>query len=377
MVLATIKDLVSALLVDNGYITLVVVLGAIGIYLLLPRPHPYPFWWGAACSAAALLAAGFLIVHTHVLSPESVLFYCFSGLAIGAGALLVTQRNPARAALAFAVVVLSTCGLFLLQAASFLMAATTIVYAGAIIVTFLFVLMLAQQEGPSDADQRSREPLLATVAGFLLLGALLYVLKLSYGTEEIDGMIQRTERIANLDSADEIINAVGDEQRFFESWQMAIADLQKSPDANLVRDLTNLGLEEWINAKRKKDVGDLRTSLRKIRNIGVQVRSIAGSYQPDGTSPLSDFSGPPSNLPFYPSLESDGQDEVAERNPTGVNSFRRDKLLRPELPAENMAYLGRSLFTDYLVPVELGGTLLLIVTAGAIVIAGRRRGEGR
>src|SRR5258708_6494368 len=153
MVLATIKDLVSALLVDNGYITLVVVLGAIGIYLLLPRPRPYPFWWGAACSAAALLAAGFLIVHTHVLSPESVLFYCFSGLAIGAGALLVTQRNPARAALAFAVVVLSTCGLFLLQAAPFLMAATTIVYSGAIIVTFLFVLILAQQEGPSDPDQ--------------------------------------------------------------------------------------------------------------------------------------------------------------------------------------------------------------------------------
>jgi len=273
--------------------------------------------------------------------------------------------------------VLSTCGLFLLQAAPFLMAATTIVYAGAIIVTFLFVLMLAQQEGPSDADQRSREPLLATVAGFLLLGALLYVLKLSYGTEEIDAMIQRTERIANLDSADEIINAVGDEQRFFESWQMAIADLQKSPDANLVRDLTNLGLEEWINAKRKKDIVALRTSLRKIRNIGVQVRSIAGSYQPDGTSPLSNFSGPPSNLPFYPSLESDGQDEVAERNPTAVNSFRRDRLLRPELPAENMAYLGRSLFTDYLVPVELGGTLLLIATAGAIVIAGRRREEGR
>jgi NADH:ubiquinone oxidoreductase subunit 6 (subunit J) len=377
MLLATIKELVSALLVDNGYITLVALLGAIGIYLLLPRPRPYPFWWGAACSAAALLAAGFLIVHTHVLSPETVFFYCFSGLAIGAGALLVTQRNPARAALAFAVVVLSTCGLFLLQAAPFLMAATTIVYAGAIIVTFLFVLMLAQQEGPSDADQRSREPLLATVAGFLLLGALLYVLKLSYGTEEIDAMIQRTESIANLDSADEIINAVGDEQRFFESWQMAIADMQKSPDANLVRDLTNLGLEEWINAKRKKDVDNLRTSLRKIRNIGVQVRSIAGSYQPDGTSPLSNFSGPPSNLPFYPSLESDGQDEAAERNPTGVNTVRRDKLLRPELPAENMAYLGRSLFTDYLVPVELGGTLLLIATAGAIVIAGRRRGAGR
>ena len=37
-----------------------------------------------------------------------------------------------------------------------IMAATIIIYAGAIIVTFLFVLMLAQQEGPSDAAARSR-----------------------------------------------------------------------------------------------------------------------------------------------------------------------------------------------------------------------------
>ena len=57
----------------------------------------------------------------------------------------------------FALVVLSSCGLFLLQAAPFLMAATIIVYAGAIVVTFLFVIMLAHQEGPSDADYRSRE----------------------------------------------------------------------------------------------------------------------------------------------------------------------------------------------------------------------------
>src|ERR1019366_946117 len=80
------------------------------------------------------------------------------------------------AALSFALVVLSTCGLFLLQAAPFLMAATIIVYAGAIVVTFLFVIMLAQQEGPSSADQRSREPFLASLAGGGLLASLLCIL---------------------------------------------------------------------------------------------------------------------------------------------------------------------------------------------------------
>jgi len=48
---------------------------------------------------------------------------------------------------------------------------------------------------------------------------------------------------------------------------------------------------------------------------------------------------------------------------------------RPALPAENVSALGRTLFTDYLLPVELAGTLLLVATVGAIAIAGRR-GEG-
>src|SRR5437868_7093030 len=72
-----------------------------------------------------------------------------------------------------------------LLAAPFLMAATVVIYAGAIVVTFLFVLMLAQQEGKSDADDRSREPLLATATGFVLLGALLYVLQLAYRQNDV------------------------------------------------------------------------------------------------------------------------------------------------------------------------------------------------
>jgi NADH:ubiquinone oxidoreductase subunit 6 (subunit J) len=48
-----------------------------------------------------------------------------------------------------------------------------------------------------------------------------------------------------------------------------------------------------------------------------------------------------------------------------------------EMPAENTAFLGRTLFTDYLLPVELGGTLLLVAAIGTIAIAGRRTGELR
>ena len=40
---------------------------------------------------------------------------------------------------------------------------------------------------------------------------------------------------------------------------------------------------------------------------------------------------------------------------------------------DNVAALGRSLFTDYLLAVELAGALLLVATIGAIAIAGRRK----
>ena len=46
------------------------------------------------------------------------------------------------------------------------------------------------------------------------------------------------------------------------------------------------------------------------------------------------------------------------------------------LPARNVEALGQSLFTEYLVAVEMAGVLLLVATIGAIVIAERRRADG-
>jgi NADH-quinone oxidoreductase subunit J len=108
---------------------------------------------------------------------ETVLFSIFAAAAILSAVLMITNRNPVYSALWFAIVTLSTCGLFLLQFAPFLAAATVIVYAGAIVVTFVFVIMLAQQSGATVYDQRSRQPLLSTVAAFILLAALLGALR--------------------------------------------------------------------------------------------------------------------------------------------------------------------------------------------------------
>jgi NADH-quinone oxidoreductase subunit J len=87
---------------------------------------------------------------------------------------MVTARSPVHSALWFATVVLASSGLFLLLGAPFLAAGTVIVYAGAIIVTFLFVIMLAQAEGIAPYDRASRSPGRATLTAFLLLWSILY-----------------------------------------------------------------------------------------------------------------------------------------------------------------------------------------------------------
>ena len=56
-----------------------------------------------------------------------------------------------------------------------------VVYAGAIVVTFLFVIMLAQQGGATGYDRKSFQPILASISGFVLLACLLFTLQVFSG----------------------------------------------------------------------------------------------------------------------------------------------------------------------------------------------------
>lgn len=317
------------------------VLGILGVYLLLPRIRPYPALWGSAACGLALLLAGFTLIRSGMAAPENLLFYCFSGIALVSGTLLITQRNPVHAALSFALVVLSTCGLFLLQAAPFLMAATIIVYAGAIVVTFLFVIMLAQQAGWSDADHRSREPFISTLAGFVLVGALLYLLQRTYDIHHLDQLLDQAKAASENESMAGLTAALGDDEVFLANVQK---ELEKTPGPNegaaLIDKVTNIRVN-WKEWKESQNLGQMQASLRLIADEGAEFRYQIGSLQPREATRqnMSAFSVPP--------------EDVA-------------------LP-ENVAPLGRTLFTDYLLPVELGGTLLLVATIGAIAITGRRQ----
>jgi NADH-quinone oxidoreductase subunit J len=157
-------------------------LGGLGVYLLLPRGRRSGRGLGvSACLAAlALLWALWWQCFRDVELPQIVAFYILATATVVGAVLTVTQRNPVASALWFASVVVGTAGLFLLQSAQFLAAANVIVYAGAIIVMFLFVIMLAQQRGAEQHDCFAREPELAATGSFSLLAILLTTILATY-----------------------------------------------------------------------------------------------------------------------------------------------------------------------------------------------------
>jgi NADH-quinone oxidoreductase subunit J len=109
--------------------------------------------------------------------PETVTFYLFAALAVIASALVIGQRNPMYSVLLLIASFGALSGLYILLDAPFVAVAQIIIYAGAIMVLFLFVVMLlnAPKEDAADWDRSHplRQPGVARWG--TLLAALLIV----------------------------------------------------------------------------------------------------------------------------------------------------------------------------------------------------------
>jgi len=106
--------------------------------------------------------------------PESLLFYVLSGLAVGASALVIGQRNPMYSVLLLIVSFAALAGLYIQLDAPFVAMAQMIIYAGAIMVLFLFVVMLLNASKEDGADWDRTHPLRRP--GFARIGVVLAVL---------------------------------------------------------------------------------------------------------------------------------------------------------------------------------------------------------
>lgn len=109
---------------------------------------------------------------------EEWFFYLFSTLTIFGGSAVVLNRNPVNAALYMILSLVSLAALFLTLDAFFLAALQVLVYAGAVMVLFLFVIMLLDV----DERERAQPKLLMIAAGLVATGLLVAFLLHLAGT---------------------------------------------------------------------------------------------------------------------------------------------------------------------------------------------------
>lgn len=117
------------------------------------------------------------------MSLELILFVVFAGVAVMAAVNLIVQRHPVHSSLSLIVVMVALAALYLLLGAELLAAVQIIVYAGAIMVLFVFVIMLLNA-GEEERTEFSRAAkFLGVPLGVALTAMLVYRMSASVPAE--------------------------------------------------------------------------------------------------------------------------------------------------------------------------------------------------
>ena len=192
---------VAAAVVAPEVILICCVVAAIGVALLLPRrgslSDVMPKIGGLVLLVALVVILGNVLAYTAEATGAGFLglgamgpyFWVFALLAIGASVRVISHPKPVYSALWFVLTIFASAGLFILLFAEFMAAALVTIYAGAILVTYTFVIMLASDAGAEraavgaegevvevvpDYDQQARDRWAAGAVGFTIAGLLLF-----------------------------------------------------------------------------------------------------------------------------------------------------------------------------------------------------------
>ena len=313
----------------DGRIWLAAFLLVAGVFLLLPpRGRGRSFLLGAILTA---VATGLFLIPTLANLPTAPAFFLLEGLAILGGLGTISSRNPVYSAIWFASALLAIGALLLMGSAQFLGLATVAVYAGAIVVTFLFVLMLAQPEGHAPYDRLGWgwfPTLTATLAGVCLAALVI---------SGVAGGVAASEEAS---------------PKLREAIAEALATVEAGRPANPFEDPADAGEPEKMSER-------LSASLLLDARIGKD------QY---GAEALLVHLAPDHDL----LTEGEAALASAIRAAAGNeldSSIRVAIAEKDTLSGQHVARLGAELFGRHLISVQVAGVLLLVALVGAIAMA--------
>ncbi len=294
-------------------------LGAIGLCLALPRRGKTPQVVGAAVAG---FAAGAIIIATTLKDPDhapNIYYYLFAAVALGSAVRVITHPKPVYSALYFILTIIASAGLYLILAAEFVSFALIIVYAGAILITYLFVIMLASQSptededrGEEDYDIAAREPIAAAVVGFLLLAGLS---SLAF------------RGAAELPKTTQAVAAMGSNHKLSSSY----ADR----GAKILSDMPRRLKAEMVTAGLMTESDELKLEANGAPVFQSHDRSVV----------------------------------VKERDRDGVSGAERTVVLPESISPRNVESVGFNLLAEHPGSIEIAGVILLMAMLGAVVLS--------
>ncbi len=140
------------------------------------------------------------------MNVEEIVFYFFATALVLAGSMVITIRNPVHAALFLIMAFFSSSGLWLLLEAEFLAITLVLVYVGAVMVLFLFVVMMLDiniavlREGFA-----SYLPVAFVVALLMLLSLGLIVGKENFGLETVGPAERAPASYSNTEALGQVL----------------------------------------------------------------------------------------------------------------------------------------------------------------------------
>ncbi|MEA3195363.1 MAG: NADH-quinone oxidoreductase subunit [Betaproteobacteria bacterium] len=107
---------------------------------------------------------------------ETAIFYAFAAVLLGSGLAVITARNPVHGALALVLAFFTAAAIWLLLRAEFLAIALVVVYVGAVMVLFLFVVMMLDINLERVREGFWRNLPLALLVGGIMVAEMVAVL---------------------------------------------------------------------------------------------------------------------------------------------------------------------------------------------------------
>jgi NADH-quinone oxidoreductase subunit J len=141
-----------------------------------------------------------MVLASDIQVAQNIGFGIIALLMLLAGVGVVASRNVVHAALSLVLVMAGAAALYVLLAAEFVAVTQVLVYIGAVMVLFLFGVMLTRARTGKDSDLNNKNAPIAAFVSLLLFGVMAYVLMKDYSDTKLpnNGTPTNTKTVSDL-----------------------------------------------------------------------------------------------------------------------------------------------------------------------------------